>query len=226
MKEGWICLHRKISEDEIWFLEKFTKAQAWIDLILNANHKKKVIDIRGNLIKIERGQIGWSELTMAERWKWSRNKVRRFLSWLEHEGKAEQQKLFKLTTITTILKYEEYQTIQQKDNRKTTDDTTEGTQTTMLNNIKDIVGYLNLKTNKKYQANSKKTISVINARMNDGFTVEDFKKVIDVKTEQWLGDAKNDLYLRPETLFGTKFEGYLNQNPISSSSQSLFKRGF
>ena len=140
MADGWICLHRKISEDDIWFLEKFTKAQAWIDLILNANHKDNIIDIRGNLITIKRGQIGWSELTMSDRWKWSRNKVRGFLSFLEKDGKTIQQKLFKITTITTILKYEQYQTIQQKDNRKTTDDTTEGTQTTMLNNENNLLG--------------------------------------------------------------------------------------
>ena len=124
----WISLHRKICENDLWFLEPFTKAQAWIDLILNANHKEGVINIRGNIIPIKRGQIGWSELTMAKRWGWSRNKVRRFLKWLETEQQIEQHKLFKLTSITTIIKYDQYQagqqveqqTIQQKDNRRYT----------------------------------------------------------------------------------------------------------
>jgi hypothetical protein len=43
-------------------------------------------------------------------------------------------------------------------------------------------------------------------------TVEDFKRVIDIKAAEWLG-TENDQYLRPQTLFGTKFEGYLNQKP-------------
>ena len=78
------------------------------------------------------------------------------------------------------------------------------------NIIKDIVEYLNFKTNSSYRYSSDKTRRVINARLNEGFTLDDFKKVIDIKTTQWLGDQKMEQYLRPETLFGTKFESYLN----------------
>ena len=75
---------------------------------------------------------------------------------------------------------------------------------------KDIISYLNEKTGKRYNATSKKTKSLINARMKDGFTLEDFKTVIDNKCAQWLRDEKMNEYLRPSTLFGTKFEEYLN----------------
>ena len=78
------------------------------------------------------------------------------------------------------------------------------------NIIKDIVEYLNLKTNSSYRYSSDKTRRTINARLNEGFTLDDFKRVIDIKTSQWLGDLKMEQYLRPETLFGTKFESYLN----------------
>lgn len=78
------------------------------------------------------------------------------------------------------------------------------------NIIKDIVEYLNFKTNSSYRYSSDKTRRTINARLNEGFTLDDFKKVIDIKTTQWLGDQKMEQYLRPETLFGTKFESYLN----------------
>jgi|TARA_Y100000034_G_C6884891_1_gene406119 hypothetical protein len=83
--QGWVRLHRKIEDNFLYFLEPFTKAQAWIDLFLNANHKDGYIQIRGNVIPIKRGQIGWSELTMVKRWTWSKNKVRRFLKLLETE---------------------------------------------------------------------------------------------------------------------------------------------
>ena len=53
---------------------------------------------------------------------------------------------------------------------------------------------------------------LIKARLNEGFTEDDFKYVIKVKSEEWKQDEKMCKYLRPETLFGTKFEGYLNQN--------------
>ena len=78
------------------------------------------------------------------------------------------------------------------------------------NIIIDIVEYLNLKTKSSYRASSDKTKRVINARLNEGFNLDDFKKVIDIKCTQWLGDEKMEQYLRPETLFGTKFESYLN----------------
>ena len=83
-----------------------------------------------------------------------------------------------------------------------------------LNNNKyfiEIVTYLNEVANKKYRHTTNKTKTLINARMNEGFTVDDFKKVIDKKTNDWKEDNKMNRYLRPETLFGTKFEGYLNE---------------
>ena len=79
---------------------------------------------------------------------------------------------------------------------------------------KDIISYLNKKTNKHYKPNSNKTKSLINARFNEGFQdLDDYKKVIDVTTEEWKDDPKMEKFLRPETLFGNKFEGYLNQTP-------------
>jgi len=76
---------------------------------------------------------------------------------------------------------------------------------------RQIVTYLNHKTGKNFKHTTKQTRSLINARMADGFTVDDFMRVIDHKVAEWASDPKMAAYLRPETLFGTKFEGYLNQ---------------
>lgn len=76
---------------------------------------------------------------------------------------------------------------------------------------RDIVEHLNKMTGKNYKASSEKTKKLIHARLKEGFTLEDFKTVIDIKCAEWLHDEKMETYLRPETLFGTKFEGYLNQ---------------
>lgn len=75
----------------------------------------------------------------------------------------------------------------------------------------EIIGYLNDKTESSYKHTTKKTTDLIKARMNEGFTVEDFKKVIDIKTAEWLKNPDMNKFLRPETLFGNKFESYLNQ---------------
>lgn len=75
----------------------------------------------------------------------------------------------------------------------------------------EIINHLNLKANTNYKSTGKKTQDLIKARVNDGFVLEDFKIVIDKKTNDWLNDKKMSVYLRPETLFSNKFEGYLNQ---------------
>lgn len=74
-----------------------------------------------------------------------------------------------------------------------------------------IIDYLNRKTNSHYRPTSKATRRLIKARYNEGFTDIDFKTVIDKKCAEWLQDSNMVQYLRPETLFGTKFEAYLNQ---------------
>lgn len=86
---------------------------------------------------------------------------------------------------------------------------------------KEIVDYLNEKACKNYRHTTKKTQELIRARVNEGFELDDFKRVIDTKTTEWKGDKEMDKFLRPYTLFGTKFEGYLQEEPIKISSQSV-----
>lgn len=77
--------------------------------------------------------------------------------------------------------------------------------------VKTIVGYLNEKTKSTYRTTTRETKRLIKARLNEGFTVDDFKTVIDKKTAAWFNDSKMKNYLRPTTLFGPKFEEYLNE---------------
>ena len=77
-----------------------------------------------------------------------------------------------------------------------------------------IINYLNEITGSRYKHNTDKTKKVIHARLAEGFSIDDFKKVIDKKSQDWKG-TEWEKYLRPETLFGTKFEGYLNQKITS-----------
>lgn len=80
-----------------------------------------------------------------------------------------------------------------------------------INNYIYIIGHLNKSTGKNFKASSSKTRSLIDARLKEGYTVEDFYKVIDTKALEWKG-TNFEKYLRPETLFGPKFEGYLNES--------------
>lgn len=104
----------------------------------------------------------------------------------------------------------------------------------LVNNIdiySEAVDYLNEKAGTKYKSNSKNTTKHIKARINDGYTLEDFKSVIDKKCSEWL-NTDMEKYLCPDTLFGSKFEKYLNQkingpkiNKIQSNAAAEIKWG-
>ena len=80
----------------------------------------------------------------------------------------------------------------------------------ILSSLKIIIDYLNEKTNSNFRYSSKATQTKIKARLNEGYKLDDFYTVIDKKVNEWK-NTKMEIYLRPETLFGTKFESYLNQ---------------
>ncbi|HBB28308.1 MAG TPA: hypothetical protein DC000_03490 [Clostridiales bacterium] len=86
--------------------------------------------------------------------------------------------------------------------------------------IVEILDYLNKKINSSYKSSTNKTKDLIKARIQEGFTIDDFKTVIDKKSNEWIG-TEWEKYLRPSTLFGAKFESYLNQvNAATNKSRS------
>lgn len=85
--------------------------------------------------------------------------------------------------------------------------------------IVEIVNYLNDVCCSSYRLTSKKTQTLIKTRLVEGFTVDNFKTVIDTKAREWLR-TEQAKYLRPETLFGTKFEGYLQQGKVEGKHGS------
>lgn len=93
---------------------------------------------------------------------------------------------------------------------------------------KEIVEYLNTKADREYKTTTNKTRSLIKARYNEGFTLDDFKTVIDNKSASWKGKPDWDKFLRPQTLFGNKFESYLNEKSVVSDydkTREEFLRG-
>lgn len=89
--------------------------------------------------------------------------------------------------------------------------------------IVEIISYLNLKAKKNFRPDSKIAVKNITARLNEKYTIDDFKKVIDIKCSHWLEQKKGEpdmsIYLSPDTLFGNKFEKYLNQNANKEAIQ-------
>ena len=90
-----------------------------------------------------------------------------------------------------------------------------------LPEIKEIIQYLNDKCGTRYRYQTKGTQDHINARLKEGYTVDDFKIVIDKKFEEWHG-TDMEKFLRPETLFAGKFESYLNQKISKKQEENVF----
>ena len=156
-------------------------------------------------------------------------KVRTILKKFEKEGYIQlltsgskgKESTLKLTikqqlfNNNTINKNEYSKQIEDLDNNNVTTNQQQSNNTTKKkekdNNIYSLViDYLNSKANTKFRASTKNTQSYINARVREGYKLEDFIIVIDTKCDDWLG-TNWERYLRPATLFGTKFENYLNE---------------
>ena len=106
--QGWIKIHRDLLDNELWSDKPFTKGQAWVDLLLLANHRDKNV-LLGNCTElVERGSFITSELKLMERWGWGRKKVKLFLNFLESQKMIERNANNKITAIT-IVNYGFYQ---------------------------------------------------------------------------------------------------------------------
>lgn len=87
--------------------------------------------------------------------------------------------------------------------------------------IEEVINYLNSSTGKRYSSTAANARKYITLRLSEGFMLGDFKRVIEVKSKKWMGSKMED-YLRPETLFGSKFETYLNESPLNNEQQRRF----
>ena len=233
--EGWIKVHRKMLENPIVCKDADYLA-VWVYLLLKASHGICPVMFKGEKIMLQPGQLITGRLKIATDLSVNESKVKRILNAFKTDQQIDQQASNK-NSLITILNWESYQKIDQHTDQQMTSErpTTDQQVTTNKNekNIenekkvknktsnapvaddskyqyKEIVEYLNMRTGKSFQVGSKDTRRLIRARINDGFTFDDFRRVIDIKSAEWKG-ADMDKYLRPATLFGTKFEGYLNQ---------------
>lgn len=235
MSENYITLSREIMGHWIWSEKPYDKGRAWIDLLMRARWKDGKEMYRGNLVERERGTVYCSMAFLAEKWGWHRQTVKRFLNQLESEGMVKIS-VTKRDTAITIENYNKYQLSESDEctsdytSERTSECTTDSPQKKKEKKEKkekkdiysqavaEIVAYLNQRTGKHFKADSTSTSRPIKARLEEKFTVEDFYRVIDIKASKWLGDPKMDDYLRPQTLFGTKFESYLNESPSTGNA--------
>lgn len=207
-QQGWIQLYRKFIDWE-WYTDINTKS-LFIHCLLRANHKDG--KWRGNEVK--RGQFLTSLNHLSQETGLSVRNIRTSLKHLESTGEVTRKATHQLTKIT-VCNYDTY------NNLKTSSDTPTDTRPTHNRHTgdnkqeykeykkeeKEIIDYLNFKTGKRYRV-----AKGLKTRFKEGYSIEDAKRVIDIKVAEWGNNEKMKGYLTPETLFSQKFDKYLNQD--------------
>lgn len=222
--EGWVKLHRELLDKPIWAKSTSQQKTILITLLMMANHKPNEWEWKGEKFEVKEGQFVTSIDSIKQRAgkDISTQNVRSALAKFE-KYEFLTNKSTKMGRLITIVNWGLYQCCNEEGNKDANKEVTKRSQRTNkevtsnknvrmeeCNKYKIIVEYLNEKAGKSFKHTTGKTKSCIDARVNEGFTVENFKKVIDVKTNEWKG-SDMEKFLRPETLFSNKFEGYLNQ---------------
>ncbi|MCH7963739.1 MAG: hypothetical protein IH852_07355 [Bacteroidetes bacterium] len=117
MKKGWISIHRELTEHWLWEDKPFSNGQAFIDMLLECNHKSKEVRIGNEIVYCNRGESIKSLDTWAKRWGWNKSRVRRFLKLLEKANTIETKKA-RNTTYLSICNYDNYQGNQNENETK------------------------------------------------------------------------------------------------------------
>lgn len=201
MSKGWIKLDRQMTEHWLWKDKPFSYAQAWVDLLLKANHKPAKILIKNCLVELKRGDQARSERTLENDWGWSRGKVRRFLVLLKNDHMIEQR-VVPVTSIITICNYDSFQgdSTTGSTSNSTSADTTGGPQAVHKQECKnenndknrpkelspsalvgqEVFDHWKAVMNKNNSARlNKARANKIKARIKEGYSVDDMKLAID-----------------------------------------------
>lgn len=202
--QGWISLHRKIMNHE-FFKEKrkFSRFEAWIDLLLKASFEEEEVSFNFQKFKLERGQLVTSIRELSERWGWHRKTIRTYFNQLQKEDMVNLDASNRGFVIS-IIKFDYYQNdiqMEEKDkffNEKYNTENIPTEEKDREEEVKDKVNevwahYLNKMENlgKKRKKTPKKT-KHIKARLDDRFSPEELKKVIDIVFTNDYMLGKND----------------------------------
>ena len=225
MEIGYIKLYRKITNSFVWTNPNMLKL--WMLCLMKASHKESKFLFNGQEIRVTSGQFVTGGHVIAKEFNEgtsSDNQIvwRTLWRWLKKFEKEEMLTIKSNTkySVITIKNWEDYQV---NDNQVTSARQSNDNQRSTYKNVKNdknerskdiyspVVNYLNQQAGTNFKSSSKATQRLIDARVNEKFTEDDFKRVIDNKVKEWIGKTDMQQYLRPQTLFGTKFEGYLNQ---------------
>lgn len=207
---GFVTMPRSITSWR-WYHNANT-FRVFFHLIVSANYTDH--DFEG--ITVHRGQVVTSRKSLATELKLSEREIRTALTHLKTTNDIAIETTTKFSIIT-VISFDDYQGATNtstnerpsSDQRATTPKEIKNNKNIVSSEIAEIVAYLNDKIGTRYKPTTANTKKHISARLNEGYTVADFHAVIDSKVQEWR-DTEYRKYLRPDTLFGAKFESYLN----------------
>ena len=234
MERGYLKMWRKsidsavFADPDLWRL--------WCLCLMKATHKKRFVSMEGTLepVELQPGQFVTGRFALHgdfyPRKKKKNKSPYTVWRWLEILQKCENLsiKTHNKYSVITIKNWPEYQCDEQHvSNRRATGEQHVSTNKNVKNVKKkdilsgskpnngipyaEIVSFLNEKTGTSFKPSTKTTKYHIKARFNEGHSLDDFKAVIALKADEWMVDDRMVKFLRPQTLFGTKFEGYLQE---------------
>lgn len=239
MSGGWIKLHRELFEKSIWLESTPQQKTILITLMGMANFKANKWEFKGEQYELQPGQFITSVKSIVAKCgpgittQNVRTALKRFekLEFLTIEPTNKN-------TLITLVNWGFYQSCEDEVTNELTNDSqtvnnyrrskeikniysadestpAAASKATKAEQIpyKEIIDYLNEKANKAFKYTAAANKKVIKARWNEGYTLDDFKHVIDTKVQQWLTNDEMSQYLRPATLFSNKFDSYLNEQP-------------
>jgi len=209
----------------------------WIDENLTWTEKLMLVEI-DSLEKL--GQCFATNEHFALFFKLSKDRISKIISLLTKKGYIESKLIYREGTkqvekrVMTTIGYRRKQLeALVKNNYTPIGENDEDSNTVLISTINNkdtlsctqddvnkIINYLNDKIGSNFKSTTNKTVSSIRSRFKEGFVIDDFYAVIDKKSQEWINDDKMSIFLRPLTLFGTKFESYLNQKDINGACQS------
>ena len=243
---GWIKLYRELGDKPIWLESTSDQRSVLMALLMMVNYEPNKWEWQGKQYECMPGQVITSLPKIAERAGKgvSIQNVRTALKRFEKLGFLTDESTNK-NRLITIVNWAIYQGSDDEPNRQTNRQLTGNQQAanrqlTAIKNIRtkedknkevkdiveqeldpipyrEIIDYLNQKAGKNFKHSAARNKKVIKARWNEGCKLDQFKRVIDIKCQDWLNDENMNQYLQPSTLFGNKFDQYLNQRKGNSN---------
>jgi predicted phage replisome organizer/uncharacterized phage protein (TIGR02220 family) len=209
---GLIYLTKDIPYTEELLATEFNRDINTVRLALRTFERFGMIELINNIICVS----NWERYQNIEELDKVREQAR-----IRKQRQRERQKTALLSESCHVTSRDSHATEEEVEEEVEVEKEKKKKNSVSYETVSSILDYLNEKTGRKYKATSKATVKHINARFAEGYTEEDFKKVIDNKTAEWLHNPKMQAYLRPDTLFGTKFDSYLNQQIVADNKPTI-----